>query len=470
MVSPGGVILPNKVNRPAGPLSTLGDGREYRNKTSSDGDCKATCLAYQTAIGFRQCLFMEVDERKFLLDLVRDPLPALPGLSNPLKNMLCTKAEVDNLYELPREVRFCNLCVISNQRPRIVFDAAGICNACLYWQRKKRVDWRARSEEFGALLDQFRSKDGSFDVLVPSSGGKDSVRVALSLRDDYGMHPLTFTWAPFVYTDIGFRNLYWHIQHGFDNVLLHPKGNIHRMMARESLIKIGDPFQPFVYGQTYSPLKVAAQYGIGLVVDGENGDAEYGGNPEAESLKGYGEEDAAKFWLSGLELDAWLEAGFSHRDLEMYFPKPPTNAPPPVQRVFFSYFHDWRPQENFYIASSKGGFKPNSVRSEGTYSKYASLDDQTDPYHYYLGMLKFGLGRATSDAAHEIREGLISREEGVNLVRKYDTNTPSGTHYKTLANYMSMSSEELEMLEQRWRNPRLWEADGTGHKLVSQIK
>lgn len=400
-----------------------------------------------------------------LIDLESEPLPPLPQISGPLSNLLSGKADIDTTYNLDDSVEFCAKCVISNQRPRIVFDSSGVCNACLYWQRKRDVEWEERREKFEDLLDSFRSKDGSFDVLVPSSGGKDSVRVALALRDDYGMHPLTFTWAPFVYTQIGFRNLYWHVHHGFDNVLLHPKGNIHRMMTRESLIRLGDPFQPFIYGQSYSPLKVAAQYGIGLVVDGENGDAEYGGDPESEKLDGFGEDAANDFWLSGLGLDYWLKEGFTRRDLQMYFPEPSKeNSGAKVKRVFFSFFHDWRPQDNFYIAS-EGGFKPNNIRSQGTYSKYASLDDQVDPFHYHLGMLKFGIGRATSDAAHEVREGLISREEAVSLVSKYDTETPTAHQYRTMANYAGLSLEELRMVENRWRNERLWERDQEGYRL-----
>lgn len=405
-----------------------------------------------------------------MLDLEKDPLPPLPPISEHQAKLLNSDGNVDQTYELPSEVQFCRNCVISNQRPRINFDNLGICNACRYWERKKVVDWAARRTEFEALLDRFRNSDGSFDVLVPSSGGKDSVRVALALRDDYGMHPLTFTWAPFVYTDIGFRNLYWHVHHGFDNVLLHPKGNVHRMMTRDSLIRVGDPFQPFIYGQTYSPLKVASQYGIGLVVDGENGDAEYGGDTDSEALQGFSEEQAAKYWLSGLELEAWLDAGFSHRDLAMYFPTPSErHESSEVKRVFFSYFHDWRPQDNFYISSERGGFKPNRVRSEGTFSKYASLDDQIDPYHYYLGLLKFGLGRATSDAAHEIREGLIFREEAISLVLKYDAEVPSSEHYKTLSNYTGLDRNELSMVEKRWRNPRLWDTENGDYRLKHRV-
>ena len=87
--------------------------------------------------------------------------------------------------------------VVSNQRPRIAFDENGVCNACLYWERKGQViDWKTREKELKDLCDRFRRKDGRHDVVVPSSGGKDSAFVAHQLKYKYKMNPLTITWAP----------------------------------------------------------------------------------------------------------------------------------------------------------------------------------------------------------------------------------------------------------------------------------
>ena len=91
---------------------------------------------------------------------------------------------------------------------------------------------------------------------------------------------------------------------------------------------------------------------------------------------------------------------------------------------FFGYYKKWIPQENYYYAAENTGFQPNPERTEGTYSKYASLDDRLDGLHYYMKYIKFGFGRATDDAAHEIRDGHINREEGVALVSKYDGEFP----------------------------------------------
>ncbi|MCB1176970.1 MAG: N-acetyl sugar amidotransferase, partial [Leptospiraceae bacterium] len=107
---------------------------------------------------------------------------------------------------LPAEVKFCKKCVISNQRPKITFDEDGVCSACKNANYKNKIDWDLREKELKDLLDQHRRKDGKWDVIVPSSGGKDSGFVAHQLKYKYGMNPLTVTWTPLIYTDIGFKN------------------------------------------------------------------------------------------------------------------------------------------------------------------------------------------------------------------------------------------------------------------------
>ena len=105
------------------------------------------------------------------------------------------------------------------------------------------------------------------------------------LKFKYGMNPLTLTWAPHVYSDIGYRNLQAHIHSGLDNVTYTPNGIVHRRMTRLASIVMGDPFQPFIYGQSNLPLRVAVDKGISLIMDGENGEAEYGGDPTVEDAK-----------------------------------------------------------------------------------------------------------------------------------------------------------------------------------------
>src|SRR3989339_1407521 len=162
-------------------------------------------------------------------------------------------------FGLPLEVKFCSQCVISNQRPSsgvehsskitdkkstIHFDTNGICDACRWAEMKNNtVDWKRREKELKELLDKHRSKDCSYDVLVPGSGGKDSTFAAHILKYKYGMHPLTVTWAPHIYTEVGWRNLQHWIHSGFDNYLFHPNGQVHRQLTQLAFLNLLHPFQ-----------------------------------------------------------------------------------------------------------------------------------------------------------------------------------------------------------------------------------
>jgi N-acetyl sugar amidotransferase len=370
------------------------------------------------------------------------------------------KLDVQARYNLPTEVRFCKRCVISNQRPRIKFDAEGVCSACRYaeWKRS-HIDWDKREAELRATCDRFRRDDGRFDVVVPCSGGKDSGYVAHVLKTKYGMNPLTVTWAPHRYTDIGRENLQALIDAGLDNICLTPNAEVHRVMTRLAFIHLGDPFQPFIYGQKNFPLDIATKYDIPLIMFGENGEVEYGGDMKnANSPTHDTDEDMVKHYFSGVQPSDWEKYGVTRKQLQVYMG-------PPVERLkqvgvechFMGYYHKWIPQEIYYYAADNTGFQANpDGRSEGTYSKYASLDDRMDGFHYYLAYIKFGIGRCTSDAAHEVRDGHITREEAVALVRQFDGEFPR-KYYADFLEYTGLTDEQVHAVLDNWRSPHLWD-------------
>jgi hypothetical protein len=190
---------------------------------------------------------------------------------------------------------------------------------------------------------------------------------------------------------------------------------------------------------------------------GENGEVEYGGDmtnafkPTRDFRK-----DHKKHYFSGIEPQDFIKHGLDENSIKPYMA-------PPLEKLdklglelhFYGYYKKWVPQENYYYCVENTGFKANPVRSEGTYSKYASLDDKLDGFHYYLSYIKFGLGRATSDSAHEIRDGHLTREEGVQLVRKFDGEFP--TKYLDLfLEYCDISLDELHAVIDSWRSDHLW--------------
>lgn len=369
----------------------------------------------------------------------------------------------------PKQVRFCARCVVSNQRPRITFDEKGVCSACAYALRKQRdIDWEAREQELRVLCDRHRSTNGSFDVVVPSSGGKDSGYTAHLLKTVYGMHPLCVTWAPFEYTDIGWKNFQNFVKSGFTVLNCFPDGVLHRKLARAAFELKGDAWEPFAFGQKAYAFHIALKFGIPLVFYGENGEAEYGGSLQNADTPSESVADWEKLYFKGAGVDALLTAGREmgiFTEEETRDPSFTLYRPPALRDIeklgaemhWLSYYRKWVPQENFYYAQKHTGFTANEAgRSEGTYSKYASLDDKQDGFHFYLAFIKFGIGRATSDAAHEIRDGHITREEGVALVRRFDGEFPK-KHFRWFLEYLGITEEHFWKTVDSYRPPHLWE-------------
>lgn len=374
---------------------------------------------------------------------------------------------------LPKDVRWCKRCVVSNQRPRITFNSDGVCSGCINSDYKNNViDWSQREQELVALLDEHRRSDGYWDVIVPSSGGKDSGYVAHQLRYKYNMNPLTVTWAPLRYTNVGWENLQSNIDSGFTNMLCTPNGQLQRKLARLCFEELGDAFHVFVLGQVAYPFQMAVRLGIPLVFYGENGEAEYASDPEYADKPFKPSQEWIRQYFKGVSFQQLLQYGletkeylnrddYAESDL-MFYETPSVEE---LERVgikgkyFYSYFHKWTPQENFYYCVENTGFKPNSERSEGTYSKYASLDDKMDGFHYFMRYIKLGLGRCMEDAAHEIRDGHLTREEGIALMDRYEGEFPHKYFFEFLE-YLDISESHFWEVVDSWRLPHLWEKDG----------
>ncbi len=405
-------------------------------------------------------------------------------------------------YGLPAEVRFCTRCVISNQRPNstveyrhvpdstkhtIRFDAEGVCDACRVVERKQTIDWHARERELHQLCDRFRRNDGSYDCIVPGSGGKDSFYAAHVLKHRYGMHPLTVTWAPHIYTDWGWRNFQRWIHAGFDNQLVTPNGYVHRLLTRIAVERLFHPFQAFIIGQKALAPKMSALFGIPLVFYGED-ETEYG-NPRSNTEKAtrdwdyFALSDESEVHLGGVSLKELKEDfGIDRSDLQSYMPADPAALARIGTEVhYLGYYLKWHPQGAYYYAQEHGGFEASPERTAGTYSKYNSIDDKIDDFHYYTTWIKFGIGRATYDAAQEIRNSEITREEGIALVRRFDGEWPERfateifrylsvdpqRHPRAAAQFDTpiMDKDYFMSLADRFRSPHLWQRGSDGWSL-----
>ena len=380
------------------------------------------------------------------------------------------KKDIIKLYNLPSDVVFCTSCTMSNQRPRISFDKYGVCSACRFKDFKKtKIDWQLRETELLKLCDTHRKNNGEYDVVVPCSGGKDGTFVAHQLKYKYGMNPICVTWAPLMYTEIGRKNLDNFVNSGFNHVLGTSDPVITKKLTYLSFRELGDPFQPFIYGQSNFPLFIALTYNVKLIMYGENGEVEYGGDMKNAYTPTRTIKDYNKHYFSGLSPEFWEKYNIMNRDL-FAFKGPDENLinQKKVEMHFLGYYKFWDPQENFYYAQKNCGFSVNEERTEGTYSKYASLDDKLDGFHYYLAYIKFGIGRATSDSAHEIRDGKITRDEGIMLVKKYDSEFPK-KYFKEFLEYCDIEEDEFATIINSWRSDHIWKENNGNWVLKKPI-
>ena len=382
-------------------------------------------------------------------------------------------ADLVTKYGLPTDVRFCKKCVISNQRPNsavefqhttdskkstIGFDENGICDACKVAETKKQIDWKDREEQLKELCNRYRKNDGSYDCLVPGSGGKDSFYAAHILKYKYNMNPLTVTWAPHIYTDWGWKNFQAWINAGFDNYLMTPNGRMHRLMTRLAVENLLHPFQPFIIGQKAFAPKMAALFNIPLVFYGEN-EAEYG-NPMEDNKSAirswdyFTGKDQSNIYLGGVSVqDLKDNFGVNEVDLDPYLPaNPEIIERRGIEVHYLGYYLPWHPQGAYYYAVEQGGFQASPERTPGTYSKYNSIDDKIDDFHYYTTYIKFGIGRATYDAAQEIRNEEITRDEGVALVKKFDGEFPE-RFVDEIFRYLSISEKEFPTASKMFEQP-----------------
>lgn len=386
-------------------------------------------------------------------------------------------------YGLPIQVRFCKKCTISNQRPSssiefkntkdgkkdtINFGDDGICDACKYAEIKKNIDWSIRRHELKAVCDKFRRSDGRFDVLVPGSGGKDSLMTAHILKYEFNMHPLLVTWPPNLYTQQGFENFTSWLESGYPNYTYWPNLKVHKILTQLAFKNLVHPFQPFIIGQRNIAPRFSVQFDIPFIMYGEN-QAEYGNkiteNTNSKMDKSFfsAENELDKIYLAGVSAKQLMkEYGFTLADMNAYIPTDPYLLQKTNTEVhYMGYYVKWHPQEVYYYAVEKTLFKPNTYRTEGSYSKYSSFDDKIDWLHYYTTYVKFGIGRATYDSSQEIRNGDITRQEGVNLVKRFDGEFPN-QYLEDNLKYLELSLEEFTSIIDSARPEHLWKINSNG--------
>jgi N-acetyl sugar amidotransferase len=375
-----------------------------------------------------------------------------------------TKTRPQNISQA--QIRYCSRCLMPNTRPRVVFDASGVCNACLNADSKASIDWEARKQEFLEYVEKYRAKNGPYDCIVPWSGGKDSSYIAWRLKFEFGLNPLLVTFSPLVPNEIAVHNREEMLKAGFDHLMIRPNQKVARSLARRFMIERGNPKVAWDAGVNAVPVQVAVKYNIPLVFYAEHGESEYGGRVLSEESRKIRDIAEVLEHQIGDDPRNWVDEEINEGDLAPYlYPDVEEVERVGVRALYFAYFFRWSIRQNYDFVASKINFMTDPKgRTDGTFTDFDSLDDKIDNLYYYLQFIKFGFGRATRDACRQIQNGHLTRGQGLEFVRKYDDEFPA-SHLLENLDYLGMSEPELTDIVDRHRNGEIWTFEANRWKL-----
>ncbi len=342
-------------------------------------------------------------------------------------------------------------------RPRISFDKRGLCNACVWAEKKETLDWSSRESQLEKLLDTHRRADGSFDCVVPVSGGKDGSYVAHTLKTKWGMNPLSVTIKPPLPTELGEENLQSFIASGFPHLAISPDPEAMRTLNKQGFIDMGFPYYGWLVSITAAPVEIAARFGVDLLFYGEDGELEYGGSTETDTNPEIRVEYMKRVYLESGYDEVITNARLTPQQMQFFsFPTEEVLAGSSLKRFNWSYFENWDPYRNYLVAKEFCGLKEAEESNAGTFTNFAQNDQFLYALHTYLMYLKFGFGRANQDACIEVRRGAMDRDQAVELVRIYDGLYPE--EYEAMyLDYFELTAQEFHSILNKWTNPDLFD-------------
>lgn len=360
-----------------------------------------------------------------------------------------------------QKVFWCSHCLNMSTRPRIAFDEKGRCNACVWSEEKKTLDWNARQQELMGLLDKFRSKNGGFDCIVPCSGGKDGSYVAYMLKHKYGMNPLAITIRPALSLSLGDENLKRFIQSGYDHVHVSPNPKVMQVLNKYGFIEKGFPYYGWLIAIHTAVIRTAFNFNVPLLFYGEDGEVEYGGSMENKNRATYDIEYMKRIYLEGgyekVLAKAVADGILDEKDCYFFkFPQEEEVKQKELTFTHWSYYENWNSYRNYLVAKEHCGLQEKEDTNNGTFTNFAQNDQALYALHAYLMYLKFGFGRATQDAGIEIRRGAMTREEAIKLVNMYDNQYPE-QFVPLYLDYYQMTQEEFDEVLDKWTNKNLFE-------------
>lgn len=365
-------------------------------------------------------------------------------------------------------IQYCRKCVMPHTKPDLKLDEEGVCNACRSYENRVEIDWQQRDRELREVTERYRSKDGcSWDCIIPVSGGKDSTFQVIKVLE-LGLNPLCVTATTCDLSEIGRKNIQNIKSLGVDYVEFSPNPVIRARLNRIGLLEVGDISWPEHVGIFTIPVRASIDYGVPLIVWGENSQNEYGGPAAAAENNILTRRWLEEFGgLLGLRVSDVAEFNeIEQRHLIPYtYPSDEALQRVGVTGIFLGYYLPWDGYSNALLAQANG-FTTRPQVVEGSIVNYENLDNHQTGIHDYFKFLKFGFGRASDIASLHARRGRITREEAIDLVRKHDGKFPwsyLGKSLEDILEPLDLTVDEFIRVCDRFTNKKLFVTDSRGN-------
>lgn len=365
-------------------------------------------------------------------------------------------------------MNYCKRCVMPDTRPGIKFNENGVCYPCLNAEKRKETDWIKRQEELKNLCNKYRRDDGYYDCVIPVSGGKDSHFQTYIMKEVFKMNPLLVSVGDwFSHTKVGEHNLRNNSEaFGCDLIRFNTNPQTLRKIIRIFFEEYGSPTWPIDLVIYSVPLKIAYSLNIPLIVYGENIAYEYGG-PEAKDTYS-AKEQIKNDVVKEIDWDWLFKKGVERKEIE-FIKYPSVEIVESLEPIYLSYFYPWDGKKNYHFAK-RFGFRDsgNEWKREGFIENYDQIDSIGYVIHAQMKYPKLGHARATDVACYWIRNGYITREEGIRLVKENDHKFDP-VAVEDFCKFLGYSERQFWGIVDKFYNKELFEKTDGGWKLKNPI-
>ena len=362
-------------------------------------------------------------------------------------------------------INYCKLCLLPSTKPDLFFDDSGVCAACIAFENRTEIDWHSREREFLDIVAKYKGKS-NWDCLIPVSGGKDSTAQVIKMLE-LGLNPLCVTATTCDLSAIGRENIENLKNLGVDYVEFSPNPVTRRKLNKIGLEIVGDIAWPEHVGIFTIPVRAAVEFGVPLIIWGENSQNEFGGPAAAQEGNTLNRAWLEEFGgLLGLRVtDLVSNFGFKESALIPYtYPQDEELKRVGVTGLFLGHYFPWDGLSNALVAQAHG-FRSYGLPVEGSMVDYENLDNHQHGIHDYFKFLKYGFGRATDIASLHIRRGRISREQALQIVIDRDGRYPASYLGKSLLEIISpleLSLNEFNQICDKFTNKALFRKNKSG--------